>query len=100
MRRPRSGPASFHDKSVTTRPVVFADINAETYNIDPASVEKCVTEKTKAVVAVDAGFSMVMLLPLNLRFLTDEGHTFLYALPFLPSILQVQRTHLSGQGAG
>ena len=32
---------------------VFADINAETYNIDPASVEKCVTEKTKAVVAVD-----------------------------------------------
>lgn len=32
---------------------VFADINAETYNIDPALVEKCVTEKTKAVVAVD-----------------------------------------------
>ncbi|MDE6662652.1 MAG: UDP-4-amino-4,6-dideoxy-N-acetyl-beta-L-altrosamine transaminase [Lachnospiraceae bacterium] len=32
---------------------VFADINPETYNISPASVEKCVTDKTKAVVAVD-----------------------------------------------
>ena len=32
---------------------VFADINPETYNIDPAAVEKCVTDKTKAVVAVD-----------------------------------------------
>lgn len=32
---------------------VFADINPDTYNIDPASVEKCITEKTKAVVAVD-----------------------------------------------
>lgn len=32
---------------------VFADINPETYNIDPDCIEKCVTEKTKAVVAVD-----------------------------------------------
>ncbi len=32
---------------------VFADINPWTYNIDPASVEACITEKTKAVVAVD-----------------------------------------------
>lgn len=32
---------------------VFADINSETYNIDPASVEKCITEKSRAVVAVD-----------------------------------------------
>lgn len=32
---------------------VFADINPETYNISPASVEKCVTDKSKAVVAVD-----------------------------------------------
>jgi len=32
---------------------VFADIDPETYNIDPVSVEKCVTERTKAVVAVD-----------------------------------------------
>lgn len=32
---------------------VFADIDPETYNIDPDSVAKCVTEKSKAVVAVD-----------------------------------------------
>ena len=32
---------------------VFADIDSETYNIDPVSVEKCVTKNSKAVVAVD-----------------------------------------------
>lgn len=32
---------------------VFADINEETYNIDPAEVERLTNEKTKAVVAVD-----------------------------------------------
>lgn len=32
---------------------VFADINPNTYNIDPACVREKITEKTKAVVAVD-----------------------------------------------
>lgn len=32
---------------------VFADIDPETYNIDPASVRKLITPKTKAIVAVD-----------------------------------------------
>lgn len=32
---------------------VFADIDPETYEIDPASVEAHVTEKTRAVIAVD-----------------------------------------------
>lgn len=32
---------------------VFADINKETYNIDPECIEKCITERTKAIVAVD-----------------------------------------------
>lgn len=32
---------------------VFADINPETYNIDPADIERKITAKTKAVVAVD-----------------------------------------------
>ncbi len=32
---------------------VFADVNPETYNIDPASIEERITDKTKAVVAVD-----------------------------------------------
>jgi len=32
---------------------VFADINPETYNIDPQSIREKITNKTKAVVAVD-----------------------------------------------
>lgn len=32
---------------------VFADINPETYNISPESIEAHITEKTKAIVAVD-----------------------------------------------
>ena len=32
---------------------VFADINDKTYNIDPEKVKEAITEKTKAVVAVD-----------------------------------------------
>src|SRR5258705_2473525 len=31
---------------------VFADLGASTYNIDPAAVERCITEKTKAIIAV------------------------------------------------
>lgn len=32
---------------------VFADVDPETYNIDPQSIERHITKKTKAVVAVD-----------------------------------------------
>ncbi len=32
---------------------VFADINPDTYNIDPDSIKRCITPRTKAVVAVD-----------------------------------------------
>src|SRR3954447_12747914 len=32
---------------------VFADIDPHTYNLDPAKVEAAVTERTKAIVAVD-----------------------------------------------
>ena len=32
---------------------VFADIDPETYNINPESIEKCITEKTKAIIGVD-----------------------------------------------
>lgn len=32
---------------------VFADINPETYNISPASIREHITDKTKAIVAVD-----------------------------------------------
>ncbi len=33
--------------------VVFADINPETYNIDPDCIEQHITNKTKAIIAVD-----------------------------------------------
>ena len=32
---------------------VFADVDPDTYNIDPQSIKKHITEKTKAVIAVD-----------------------------------------------
>ena len=32
---------------------VFADINSETYNIDPASIKELITSRTKGIVAVD-----------------------------------------------
>ena len=32
---------------------VFADISPNTFNIDPESVKKCITKKTKAILAVD-----------------------------------------------
>lgn len=32
---------------------VFADVDPETYNIEPVNIETCITEKTKAVIAVD-----------------------------------------------
>lgn len=43
---------------------VFADINEKTYNIDPASVAEKMSEKTKAVVAVDYTGQAAELAPL------------------------------------
>ena len=43
---------------------VFADINPETYNIDPACVKEKITERTKVVVAVDYTGQAVELDPL------------------------------------
>lgn len=61
---------------------VFADINPETYNIDPDSLEKCITEKTKAVVAVDFTGQAVELDRLrdicdrhNLVLIEDAAHS-------------------------
>ncbi|MDE7282244.1 MAG: UDP-4-amino-4,6-dideoxy-N-acetyl-beta-L-altrosamine transaminase [Lachnospiraceae bacterium] len=60
---------------------VFADINPETYNIDPDSVAKCVTEKSKAVVAVDFTGQSVELEPImqlcrdnNMVLIEDGAH--------------------------
>ena len=61
---------------------VFADINPETYNIDPESVEKCITEKTKAIVAVDFTGQAVEIKRIreicdkhNLIFIEDAAHS-------------------------
>ncbi len=60
---------------------VFADIDPETYNIDPKKVEEAITPKTKAVVAVDFTGQSVALDPLkkickehNLILIEDGAH--------------------------
>lgn len=61
---------------------VFADINPETYNIDPESIERCITKKTKAVVAVDFTGQAVEVQKIreicnrhNLLFIEDAAHS-------------------------
>lgn len=61
---------------------VFADINLETYNIDPASIEAKITSKTKAVVAVDFTGQAVEVDKIraicdkhNLIFIEDAAHS-------------------------
>lgn len=61
---------------------IFADIDPDTYNIDPASIEKCITEKTKAVVAVDFTGQVVKVKEIreicdrhNLVFIEDAAHS-------------------------
>ena len=51
---------------------VFADINPKTYNIDPANVKEKITDKTKAVVAVDYTGQAVELDPL-LKMCHEKG---------------------------
>ncbi len=51
---------------------VFADINPETYNIDPDSIEAHITDKTKAVVAVD--FTGQVVEVERIRKICDEHH--------------------------
>ena len=60
---------------------VFADIDPETYNIDPQKIEEAVTERTKAVVAVDYTGQSVDLEPIqkicrehNLTLIEDGAH--------------------------
>ena len=61
---------------------VFADINPETYNIDPASIESKITNRTKAVVAVDFTGQAVEVEKIraicdkhNLLFIEDAAHS-------------------------
>lgn len=61
---------------------VFADINPRTYNIDPESIRAHITEKTKAVVAVDFTGQAVEVEKIreicdeyNLVFIEDAAHS-------------------------
>ena len=51
---------------------VFADIDPETYNIDPESIQEKITEKTKAVIAVD--FTGQAVDHDRIRKICDEHH--------------------------
>lgn len=51
---------------------VFADIDPETYNIDPVSIEKHITNRTKAVVAVDFTGQAVKIK--EIREICDKYH--------------------------
>lgn len=62
--------------------VVFADINPETYNIDPESIREKITDKTKAIVAVDFTGQVVEVDEIrkicdeyNLIFIEDAAHS-------------------------
>ncbi len=61
---------------------VFADINPETYNIDPEDIERKITDKTKAIVAVDFTGQAVEIERIrdicnkyNLVFIEDGAHS-------------------------
>lgn len=51
---------------------IFADIDPETYNIDPASIEERITDRTKAVVAVDFTGQAVKIR--EIREICDRHH--------------------------
>lgn len=60
---------------------VFADINPETYNIDPNSIETHITDRTKAIVAVDFTGQAVEIERIrnicdknNIIFIEDAAH--------------------------
>jgi len=61
---------------------VFADVNPETYNIDPGSIREKITDKTKAVIAVDFTGQVVEVEKIrkicdkyNLVFIEDAAHS-------------------------
>ena len=66
---------------------VFADINPETYNIDPASIRKLITPRTKAVVAVDFTGQAVELD--EIREICKEHNPVSYTHLTLPTKLEV-----------
>ena len=72
---------------------VFADINPETYNIDPQSIREHITAKTKAVVAVD--FTGQAVQHKEIREICDE-----FGLVFIEDAAHSLATKYNGQQVG
>ena len=72
---------------------IFADINPETYNIDPESIRKHITDKTKAVVAVD--FTGQCVEYEKIRAICDE-----YNLIFIEDAAHSVATRYNGKPVG
>lgn len=72
---------------------VFADINPETYNIDPASIREKITDKTKAVIAVD--FTGQAVQCNEIRQICDE-----YGLIFIEDAAHSIATKYEGKQVG
>ena len=72
---------------------VFADINPETYNIDPKCIEESITSKTKAVVAVD--FTGQAVQYREIRAICDK-----YQLVFIEDAAHAIGTKYNGKQIG
>lgn len=72
---------------------IFADINIETYNIDPESIRSHITDKTKAVVAVD--FTGQAVEHEEIRKICDE-----YNLIFIEDAAHSLATKYNGKQVG
>lgn len=73
--------------------VVFADIVPKTYNIDPKSIRKCITKKTKAIVAVD--FTGQAVQHKEIRKICDE-----FGLVFIEDAAHAIGTEYNGVKVG
>lgn len=72
---------------------VFADVDLETYNISPLSIREKITEKTKAVIAVD--FTGQAVQHKEIREICDE-----YGLIFIEDAAHAIGTQYNGQQIG
>ncbi len=72
---------------------VFADVNPKTYNIDPASIREKITDKTKAIVAVD--FTGQSVESDEIRKICDE-----FGLVFIEDAAHAIGTKYKGRGVG
>ena len=72
---------------------VFADIDPDTYNIDPMSIEEHITDKTKAIVAVD--FTGQAVKHRDIREICDKYH-----LIFIEDAAHAIGTNYNGKPVG